>query len=487
MARDDKVVLTPGGLDRRESGYYSTPAPVAAYLAKRLLALRPKAKTVLDPCIGAQEMAAPFLARGLAVLGYDIHQHLPQYSAQFLLRDFLSVHSAWQRGTLLPLGFETPDLIILNPPYNCHEVDYIKTRKTVLRAQFAQTGAYNMYSMFLDAVIDMAPPGGIIGAIVADSFLTAKFHTKLRRKVAQECIVHDVILCPTDLFQDQNADVRTCILVLEKGTAKPGHKIRSLQRPARAKDLFARLDSKRFADVSQNSVFLADETDGHEIVVGVPADVRALFFQDRLGSRYPCVTGISTGDNSKHLRADPEPGFGLPFYKNPGMRKFNAPPNAYLVDDPVQAATKFTGFVLRNPTFLGKEGITCSSMGVRFSACHLPAGAAFGVNPNVFAGADNWWLMAYLNSKLVLYLLRGVLIRGNMVNAGYVARLPLVQFSEAQRTRLAELARQGYAVTQDGQASILAEIDRITFAAADLSPSSQDMIEQFCTDVVRAS
>ena len=64
MARDQKVVEYELGIDRRESGYYSTPPEVANYLARRLIELKPEAKTALDPCVGAEEISMPLSARG---------------------------------------------------------------------------------------------------------------------------------------------------------------------------------------------------------------------------------------------------------------------------------------------------------------------------------------------------------------------------------------------------------------------------------------
>ena len=87
--------------------------------------------------------------------------------------------------------------------------------------------------------------------------------------------------------------------------------------------------------------------------------------------------------------------------------------------------------MVRNKNHIGQKGITCSSMGVKFSACELPEGSAFGVNPNIFPPVnDIGWLCCYLNSSLVQYLLRGVIVRSNMVTSGYVCRIPLVGLPE---------------------------------------------------------
>jgi len=487
MARDQKVVEHELGVDRRESGYYSTPPEVANYLARRLIELKPDAKTALDPCVGAEEISMPFSERGIMVTGFDIQRLKESYTCDFSQKDFIEYYRGLNGTDLFGNNSDHFDLYILNPPYNCHEVDYIRKNKASLKQLFPETGAYNMYTMFLDAVIEMADEGDMIGIITADSFLTAKYHAGLRQKMMNKCILHDLLLCPTDLFWDQKADVRTCIMVLEKGTHKAGHLVRTLQRPEWKEEFFSALQDDKFQYVSTEGLFLTSPVDNFEFIVGVPDDVQKLFDGDRLGQSFSCVTGISTGDDGKFLRKKPEEGFTVPFYKNPGSQKFYCEPQAYIIDDYLQEPARTKNFMVRNKRFLGKEGICCSSMGVRFSACYLPEGSTFGVNPNIFAGDDIWWLMSYLNSSLTLYLLRGVLIRGNMVNAGYVSRLPIVNFSAQQRNELEQIAKEQFLGKSASYNEAIEMIDNIVFAASGLSAESEKLIREFSTSIYKKS
>jgi len=502
MARDHKTVTDAHGVDRRASGYYSTPPAVAAYIAKRVLALRPTAKTALDPCVGAQEMSGPLVARGLQVTGFDVQRRSDVYGCTFKQLDFIEYYKSHltqpskgdhmdslktgssDRGSSDRGGF---DIYVLNPPYNCHEVDYIRNNRGPLKALFPDTGALNMYAMFLDAVIEMAREGDVIGVITSDSFLTAKTHAALRHKLMSRCVLHDLLLCPTDLFWDQKADVRTCVMILQKGAAPPQHSVRTLQRPQNTGAFYDALAREAYDQTNLCDLSLGRDRDHGEIIVGVPRDITALFDAPRLGERFACVTGISTGDDKRFLRKTPEQGFSVPFYKNPARHKFYCAPQAYLADDFMDHAEREKTFMVRNKRYLGQAGITCSSMGVRFSACALPPDSAFGVNPNVFAGDDMWWVMSYLNSALCLYLLRGVLIRGNMVNAGYVARLPLVTFNAQQQARLDELAQTQVAQQGCDVDAALAEIDDIVFSASGLSAPTIAKVRAFNQSVYRAT
>ncbi len=66
------------------------------------------------------------------------------------------------------------DYYIANPPYNCHEVNFIKENKKRLKNYFNEVGLHNMYSMFMSAIIDKAKNGAVIGLITNDSFLQRK-------------------------------------------------------------------------------------------------------------------------------------------------------------------------------------------------------------------------------------------------------------------------------------------------------------------------
>ena len=98
-------------------------------------------------------------------------------------------------------------------------------------------------------------------------------------------------------------------------------------------------------------------------------------------------------------------------------------------------------FMVRNKELLHHEGIACSSMGLPFSDVYLPEEAVTVVNPTIFPPKDDInWLLAYLNSSLVTYLIRGVLIRSNMVTSGYVSCLPVLNFSNDDKKKLGEIA-----------------------------------------------
>lgn len=487
MGRHQKRVSSASGIERRASGYYSTPPFVAEYLAKRLIELNPHGSTALDPCIGAGEMALPLIRRSVAVDGYDlIDFDLPSCvgfrKVDFLL-DYEKRLNAPQRSLPLP-----HDFLVANPPYNCHELGYIRQHKARFSGMFGDTGCHNMYSMFISAMIDCAKEDAILGIVTLDSFLTSRVHEPLRRKILDHCILHDLILCPTDLFRDQNADVRTCIVILQKGRSRQGP-VRVLNRPADRESLECALAGP-LQLLELDAIVLDGDCDRLEWTVGLPPAIRELFALPRLSERFRCVTGISTGNDKRFLSKSSKRGFTIPFYKNPGSKKFFAAPDCFLTDDFLSHAESIPNFMVRNRDVLFRPGITCSSMGVPFSACYRPRGAAFGVNANlIMEDHDTWWMLAYLNSSLVTYLVRGVMLRTNMITSGYVSRLPVPEFSHRAKEELSAIAREAFDATPDrsGVEAFIRRCDKIIAAELAFSPAVSLHLKSFKQNLVKST
>ena len=126
-------------------------------------------------------------------------------------------------------------------------------------------------------------------------------------------------------------------------------------------------------------------------------------------------------------------------------------------------------------------------MGVSFGAAILPADSAFGVNANIFPPEENrWWLLGYLNSSLCNYLVRGVLLRSNMITAGYVARIPVPGIPVDVRKELDLVAREAYEACP-GPAEIMVfiqRIDELVFDACKFPGADRNSIREFCANTI---
>ena len=441
MGRFEKVLMNGNGLDVRDSGYYSTPKFVANYLTDELLLLNPNGKKVLDPAVGNEELLEKFFKAGRHIDSFDIYEHGDIRYSNFKNQDFIEFYKERKADLFFTNNVDLDyDYYIANPPYNCHEIDYIRDNKQVLSSLFNGVGVLNMYSMFLSAMIDCAKEGALIGVIISDSFLTATMHSGLRQQILDTCSIHQLILCPNDLFWSQKADVRTCIMILQKGRQYQG-KIKLANRPQSTEHLKKILSEKQFLDVSLNDLVLSQKQASNQFVIDVEPELLILFSNKRIGDLFDCITGISTGNDMKYLSKEKKDGFEVPFFKNPGSRKFITEPDAYIINNFLEESTRVKDFMVRNKSFIFKEGITCSSMGLPFGACLLPSNSTFGVNANIFTPKEDlYWMLSYLNSHLVTYLVRGVLIRSNMVTSGYISQIPVIPFSSHEKLKLSEIA-----------------------------------------------
>ena len=485
MGRHKKAVLNNAGIDRRDTGYYSTPGPVADFFKSKLLSLNPKPKLVFDPCVGNGELLLPFRHTGARLCGYDIIDFCSDKFFDFEQRDFLLSVVDMVEVPLISKGVPTADIIVANPPYNCHEHEYLRKYKQRFALNFGKSAVLNLYSLFVYAIIHVAKPGCLIGLITFDSFLTARGHEGLRRFIREQCRIHSLLLCPTDLFRKQGADVRTSILILQKGS-QGENRIEIADRPVTSTRFEQMLRTNTFRTCAPEEIILSSPKDRGEFVVEVPNSVRLLFNAPRLGELFPCMTGISTGSDRTHLSSTRRKGFTVPFYKNPGKRRFFTHPDAYLRDDYREIARDIRNFIIRNKSSIGLPGITCSSMGVSFGAAILPENSTFGVNANIFPNEeDRWWLLSFLNSSLCNYLVRGVLLRSNMITAGYVARIPVPAIPTVVCKALDLIAREAFEIRPNfGVAFMFIEkIDKLIFEACEIPVPDQNSIRKFCGNI----
>lgn len=486
MGRFVKNIINKDGIDVREVGYYSTPRFIAEYITKELLSINPDGKYVLDPAVGKEELLEYFHIAGKQIDSFDIIDYENKTLSKFIHKDFISYYIGSKKELICSQSFNWKyDYYIANPPYNCHEVDYIRENKSLLNKTFNKVGANNMYSLFLSAMIDVAKEGALIGVIISDSFLTAKAHNGLRRQILSNCSIHQLILCPSSLFTNQKADVRTCIIILQKGKSFQ-KQVKIANRSHSVADLKSLLKSDNFKYINLNELILSNKNNEIQFIVDVPAEVLLLFKNVRIADKYKCITGISTGNDKKYLSKEKKKGYTIPFYKNPGTRRFYTSPDAYIIDHYMEESLIVSDFMVRNKQFMLKEGITCSSMGLPFSACYLPKGATFGVNANIFPPQnDIFWLLSYLNSHLITYIVRGILIRSNMVTSGYISQIPLLNFSEKEKTELESIAKNVINGCLPINKAIKA-INTIVNNSAKLSPNTIETIEKFSINILKS-
>ncbi len=486
MGRFEKAIVIENGINRRELGYYSTPEFVSVFMTKAMLDINPNGSTALDPCVGKEELIKGLYENNIEIDGIDIFNHGDYYYCNFIKKDFIDFYKQKKINLLFDQQINLKyDYYIANPPYNCHEVDYIRDNKKDLNRLFGNIGVHNMYSMFISAIVDSAKDGALISIITADSFLTSRMHNPLREQILNTCSIHYLILCPTDLFWEQKADVRTVIMILQKGK-KNQQLVKTLNRPRNKEELNIKLEQKAFLETPIESIINASNDDLFEFVIDIPSEIQSLFSFPRIGEKFKCITGISTGEDGKYISKEKKSGFEVPFYKNPGSRKFFCEPDGFLTNDYLFYDKEVKNFMVRNKGYMLREGITCSSMGLPFSACYLPIGSTYGVNANIFCDKEDiWWLLGYLNSSLVTYIVRGILIRTNMITSGYVSKIPIVGLKKTTKQKLEDIAKNAFnnKVSPKSLTTIIKEIDIVLFDELSLSQEIKSEIQHFASNL----
>ncbi|KHE68039.1 TaqI-like C-terminal specificity domain-containing protein, partial [Halobacillus sp. BBL2006] len=229
--------------------------------------------------------------------------------------------------------------------------------------------------------------------------------------------------------------------------------------------------------------------------INVPVEILSLFHPTytTLGDVVKIGTGISTGNDRYFLRAASEVADKdewIPFYKNGGVKDaWYYPPKYYIHEDWPLQKEKHSTFTTRNPSYFYREGITCSSMGVEFSAAYLPRGSLFGVNANLFPDKqeDLYYFLGLLNSQLVKYVLRKLLNRTNMITAGYIKKLPYIDPSPENKKVVIEYSRQFVKEKMSNSCFYSLEekheLDRIIYDIYGISHKTRMHVEDFCNDL----
>lgn len=493
MGRKEKILIEELKkeeifIDKRKLGYYSTPSFICEYIKNRLLEISNKGKSVFDPCCGKEEMLNPFENNNIEAYGVDIFKYKEEYKASYRTEDFIEFYfsNLDKNKSVKNLDY---DYYVLNPPYNCHEVDYIKENKKLLKEYFGDVGVQNMYLIFISAIIDLAKEGALIGIITNDSFLTAKSYKKFREKILNLCSIHEITMCPNNTFSKEGADVRTSILILQKGTKFQKEVVVNNRSEdiTKLKTIFELKDERR-NKYSLDKIILNSKEDNKEFLIECPKEIKRLFNNERLNSKYKCISGISTGNDKLYLSKEKIYPYTMEFYKNPGKDKFYTNKKLFIDENFLRISKEVPNFIVRNKDLLFKSGVICSSMGVEFSAARLNENSTFGVNTAIICSdEESYFLLSYLNSTLVTYLVRGVLNRSNMVTSGYISRIPIIDFNQEEKEKLKVLGKLGYEKSKNNEniQEILIEIDKVINKSISLNEESIKHINDFRKNLVK--
>jgi adenine-specific DNA-methyltransferase len=232
--------------ERKITGSHYTPNLLAGFVAERItqtLEVQSKADylRVLDPGAGDGELlvslAEELTHQGFSnfdIFGFDtnpgaanfarsmLNEHFPKLKTAVECKDFLSVvlqyYSTGENRTIFnPVPPAHYDVVIANPPYVRTQVMGAK-KAQLLASQFGLTGRVDLYYAFLLGIAKVLKPGGILGIIVSNRFMTTKSGASVRENILKLYdVLHVYDMGDTKLFE---AAVLPAVLLLRRKSGK---------------------------------------------------------------------------------------------------------------------------------------------------------------------------------------------------------------------------------------------------------------------------
>ncbi len=217
--------------ERKRSGQYLTPRPVAEALVDRVR-LRPGMK-VLDPGVGTGELLAAVARRqpGADLTGWDVDAGALSAAASLVPGATLE-----RRSAIDPTATDPPagsgdsggyDLVIANPPYFQIPVT------PELKRRFGEviSGRANIFALFFKVGLDLLTPAGTLAFIVPPSMNSGAYFEALREHITGRAVISDLtVLEGSRLFEGANTAAQ--LLVLEKDRPPDGRFVFEHSEPA---------------------------------------------------------------------------------------------------------------------------------------------------------------------------------------------------------------------------------------------------------------
>lgn len=226
---DDRLDVREARGQHRRSGAYYTSETVVRYMVDRAREILPDAASLIDPACGAgiflqmaQEAYAGRLSR---LMGWDLDR-----VALALCRTRLPAASLVARDALLDAAEGGYDLCLGNPPYISSglrgAVSHSPERLRALRERYPASAEYklNTYPLFIERGLELLCPGGVLGFIVPDSFLTGRYFAGLRRLLLRYTLV-ELTLIQRDFWAHGRVG-QSVILFVRKDQPGAGHRVR---------------------------------------------------------------------------------------------------------------------------------------------------------------------------------------------------------------------------------------------------------------------
>ncbi|MHB9025189.1 MAG: Eco57I restriction-modification methylase domain-containing protein [Armatimonadota bacterium] len=207
--------------ERKRHGVFYTPEPVVRYLCR---ATAP-ACVVADLSCGDGAFLIEAARAGCTVMGIDRDARALETAAGHLSGVPEDRRHLIRGDGLQPSFPLVPDVVLGNPPYlEAKKADKRLKRRCRRLFPAIARGGFDIFLGFLQAGLDLLPPGGRLGYILPNKVLAAAFACALREELLAETTLEELIDV-SDLPTFRDASVYPIMLVLRKAPPPPGHQV----------------------------------------------------------------------------------------------------------------------------------------------------------------------------------------------------------------------------------------------------------------------
>ena len=356
------------------------------------------------------------------------------------------------------------DVVVTNPPYIGRKL-ISRELKALLKSQFPNSHQ-DLSTAFFERALTLLKPGGRTGLITQASIMFLPSYRLLRETILEQFQLISAVDAGPGVFPLQGGEkVNSAILIVENQTSK------SLD--ANSLSIFFNLKAhqdkerelaQQIARSSERSPITIDPSTfrrfhGSAFSYFIPPAITAL-----LANAKPLETiadirqGLATTDNDRFVKfvwQVPEEELGsrwFPYAKGAGGQRFQSPIRHVVnwQDDGAEIKTEVarrypylkgnTAWVVKNESFYFKEGLCFSFVNTRGIAVRkLPADCIFDVGASAIFSDQNDFLLAYLNSSLMVALANSLNPTINY-QVGDLKRLPVLDLPNRTKRKLAALA-----------------------------------------------
>lgn len=443
---------------KKELGAFYTPLRTVEYMVRKLGKISPEAK-ILEPCGGDGIFIKELIRQGVKpsqIIVWDINPNVKK-SIEDLGVQFENCDTLLTKN-INPFFNDKYDFVITNPPYLNKQSKYMKENKFKLRKKFREVGCYDTYSMFMYLGVNFLKEGGKLCFIISDTFLTLGTHKRLREFILRNTKVKEILLAPENLFNNDGASVKTCVITLERCSDISEREKNVIRAIPRVKDESEYYSPEKLNLIKQKNYFLLDSK---QFYINVPYEIIKLI------TTLPKITevmegniGMHTHNNKKYLGAiegtnlaerynkqgkniakkeEIEKGLWHVYIKKGGLNGYWAE-----IDEAVrwdEQSRKNYDMPSYNHFF--KEGIVISGISSKFSARYMPEGCLWESNKAMgFVTKNNnvslYYLLGLLNSKLYNYFMKSIINTTSSIQFKDIKQLP---FKYPDKNKMLEIKR----------------------------------------------